>query len=258
MKIGFWKHRTYNLARMSLSELIAAYFTYPSILLYLALAALSAAVAAYGADGPWPPVAAVLLTALVYPAVEYLLHRFVLHGRYLYKSPWTAATWKRIHFDHHQDPHDLRVLFGAPYTTLPTIAAVTLPLGGLVGGLAGAGAAFATGLVIFCFYEFCHCIQHLNHQPRSKYLQRIKRSHLAHHFHDETGNFGITSALYDRLFGTLYGNTRDRPRSATTFNLGYTAEEAARYPWVAALSHGTRGDANPRRFREGEIGAPQQ
>ena len=25
---------------------------------------------------------------------------------------------------------------------------------------------------------------------------------MAHHFHDETGNFGITSFLWDRLFGT--------------------------------------------------------
>ena len=33
------------------------------------------------------------------------------------------------------------------------------------------------------------------------------------------------------------------------FNLGYTAVQAERYPWVNALSGGTRGDGNPRRFR---------
>jgi hypothetical protein len=34
---------------------------------------------------------------------------------------------------------------------------------------------------------------------------------------------------------------------------------AQRYPWVAALSDGTRGDANPRRFRsdQGEAATPR-
>ena len=45
-----------------------------------------------------------LVTVVAYPLVWYLLHRFVLHGSFLYRSRWTAALWKRIHFDHHRDP----------------------------------------------------------------------------------------------------------------------------------------------------------
>lgn len=251
--IGFWRNRTHNLSRMSMRDLVAAFFTYPAVLVYLVLTAASLVVVAMRATAILPLIVAALLAALAYPLVWYLLHRFVLHGRYLYKSRLTAALWKRIHFDHHQDPHDLRVLFGALYTTLPTIGAVTVSLGWLVGGLAGAAAGLASGLLTTCFYEFCHCIEHLNSQPRSAYLQRIKRLHLAHHFHNETGNFGITSFFCDRLLGTLYLNVRDRPKSPTVFNIGYTADEARRYPWVAALSPGTRGDDNPRRFREGDL-----
>src|SRR5690606_38467083 len=127
--------------------------------------------------GTWLGIAvAVALGLIIYPLVWYTLHRWVLHGRYLYRDRRTAALWKRIHFDHHQDPYDLRVLFGAlhttlptialatapigwleqdPYdlrvlfgalhTTLPTIALATAPIGWLVGGPAGACAAFATG-----------------------------------------------------------------------------------------------------------------
>jgi hypothetical protein len=40
------------------------------------------------------------------------------------------------------------------------------------------------------------------------------------------------------------------PRSPTVFNLGYTAEDARKYPWVDRLSGGTRGDGHPRRFWE--------
>ena len=246
---SFWKGRTYNLGKMGLGELVRAYFTYPTVLVYLALTAVGAALAALLAQSAWPLVATPVLIAALYPFIEYMLHRFVLHGRYLYRSSLTSATWKRIHFDHHQDPHDLRVLFGALYTTLPTIAVIALPLGWIVAGLAGACAAFASGTAIICIYEFCHCVQHLNHTPKSRYLQRIKRLHLAHHFHNETGNFGITSHLWDRVLGTLYETVRAVPHSKTVFNLGYTAAEAERYPWVADLSGGTRGDGNPRRFR---------
>jgi hypothetical protein len=40
-----------------------------------------------------------------------------------------------------------------------------------------------------------------------------------------------------------------RPKSATVSNIGCTEEMAQRYPWVAQLSNGARGDSNPRRFR---------
>jgi sterol desaturase/sphingolipid hydroxylase (fatty acid hydroxylase superfamily) len=141
------------------------------------------------------------------------------------------------------------VLFGALHTTLPTIVIATAPIGWLVGGPAGSFAAVATGLFTTCFYEFCHCVQHLNTKPKSAFLQRIKRLHLAHHFHNEQGNYGITNFVWDRLLGTYYDSPRQVSKSATVFNLGYTEAEAARYPWVAALSAGTRGDDNPRRFR---------
>jgi sterol desaturase/sphingolipid hydroxylase (fatty acid hydroxylase superfamily) len=246
--MSLW-NRTHNLDRMTLPELVRAFFTYPPVLTYLALSVVSIALVLRWMESPLLLIPAVAVAILVYPLVWYLLHRFVLHGRYLYKSRLTAAGWKRIHFDHHQDPHNLRVLFGALYTTLPTIGAITLPVGYLIAGPAGATAAFATGLITTIFYEFCHCVQHLNFAPKSKFLQRIKRLHLQHHFHNEQGNYGITNYAWDKLLGTYYGAARERQKSATVFNLGYTEDEALRYPWVAALSRGTRGDGNPRRFR---------
>ena len=101
---------------------------------------VSAGLAIYWGERLLPLAVAAVAAVVVYPLVWYLLHRFVLHGRYLYKLPQTAAVWKRIHFDHHQDPNDLGVLFGALYTTLPTIVIVTVPIGWAIGGPAGAWA----------------------------------------------------------------------------------------------------------------------
>ncbi len=243
-----WIHKRYQLDKMSLRELVIAYFTHYSIIVYYLLASLSLAAAIRWAENWTGPLLAVGLTLLVYPFAEYLLHRFVLHSRFLYRSPLTARIWKRIHYDHHSDPHDLSVLFGALYTTLPTIALLALPLGWLVGGAAGAASAFATGLLLFAGYEFCHCVQHLPFTPKNRWLREIKKRHLAHHFHNEQGNFGITSGIVDRLFGTFYEHPRAVPKSPTTFNLGYTGEERRRYPWVA-LSSPSESELARRRSR---------
>ena len=123
-----WKTRTHNLGRMDMADLIWAFVTYPTVHAYVLLALISMGVTIYLLPGAslLGLAIAVALAIVVYPMAWYLIHRFMLHGQYLYKSRWTAAVWKRIHFDHHQDPHDLRVLFGALYTTLPTIAIVTI------------------------------------------------------------------------------------------------------------------------------------
>jgi sterol desaturase/sphingolipid hydroxylase (fatty acid hydroxylase superfamily) len=244
-----WRGRSYDLGRMGLRELVVAFATYYAIQAYAMLALVGGGLAiAWTEPGRWWAVAfAAVAAVIVYPAVWYALHRFVLHGRFLYRSPLTAALWKRIHFDHHQDPHRLEVLFGALVTTLPTIVLVTGPIGWAIAGRAGAAAAIAAALVTTCFYEFCHCVQHLNYKPRSAWLARIKQLHLAHHFHDERGNFGITSFACDRLLGTYYASVKERPHSATVFNLGYDEAEAARFPWVARLT-GAPPMARPPRY----------
>jgi sterol desaturase/sphingolipid hydroxylase (fatty acid hydroxylase superfamily) len=244
LRPSFWR-REHHLDKMSLKELVVAYVQYPAIIAYFALSLVAIGVFAWRPA----PLAATLVTvaasAFIYPLVWYVLHRWVLHSRWMWKVPLLAGTWKRIHYDHHQDPNHLEVLFGALHTTLPTIAIATAPVGYAIGSfwgpeaaLGAAAIAFATGLLTTCFYEFCHCIQHLAYKPKSKWLAEMKRRHMAHHFHDETGNFGITTFFWDKLFGTHYDRPERPEKSPTVFNLGYTPEVAERWPHVARLSGG--------------------
>ena len=232
------KARANDLGRMTLGELVVSYATYPSVLLYAALAigAAAGAVGLGALQAPLRLVATIAATLVIFPFYEYALHRFVLHNRALYKSPLTADVWKRIHYDHHQDPNRLDVLFGSPSNTLIGVLAPSLPLGLAIGGWSCALAAVSLALVLFAFYEFCHCVQHLNFVPKSAWLRQIKKNHMAHHFHNETGNFGITSNIVDHLVGTYYGDAQTRPRSAHVYDLGYDEAEATRYPWVKARS----------------------
>ena len=95
--------RANDLGRMSLRQLVVAYATYPTILLYVALCLGSIALSMrFGAlERPWTTLAAVPAAIVIYPFAEYALHRFVLHARWLYKNPLTADLWRRIHYDHH-------------------------------------------------------------------------------------------------------------------------------------------------------------
>jgi sterol desaturase/sphingolipid hydroxylase (fatty acid hydroxylase superfamily) len=233
---GPWSDKAYFLDKMSLGELTRAFFTHYSIQAYIVLAAVATGISLYVMTSFWQPLVAALVTVAVYPLAEYLIHRFLLHSTFLFKHKATAKVWKRIHYDHHQNPHDLSVLFGALYTTLPTIALIAFPIGFLVAGPAGGFAAFAAACIVFCGYEFVHCVQHLPFTPRLAWLRDLKKRHLSHHFHSEHGNFGITSNIWDHVFGTFYAQPKDQPKSATVHNLGYTGEAKRQWPWVAELS----------------------
>jgi sterol desaturase/sphingolipid hydroxylase (fatty acid hydroxylase superfamily) len=247
-RVGIW-NRTHHLDKMTLRELVVAYFQYYAIQAYLLLAAVSIYVAVAYPTAPLRAVIAGAFAVAAYPLAWYLLHRYVLHGQWMFKSPLTAKVWKRIHYDHHQDPNHLEILFGALYTTLPTIALVTIPFGYVVGGVGGGAVAFAAGLLMTCFYEFTHCVQHLSYKPKAKWLADMKARHMAHHFHDESGNFGITNFAWDKLFGTFYERPERPEKSPTVFNLGYTPEVAKIYPWVARQSGGVV-TGHPRRRGE--------
>lgn len=230
--------RSHYLNKMTLGQLVVAYFQYYTIRTFLVLAAIAAGVALWQPTTLVRAAAAATFVVVVYPVVWYAIHRYIMHSSWMMKSPLTARTWKRIHYDHHQDPNHLEILFGSLSSELPALFIMTLPAGFAIGGVGGAAVALMTGLLTTCFYEFCHCIQHLSYKPKNKWLVAMKARHMAHHFHDESGNFGITNFAWDRVFGTFYERIERPVRSATVFNLGYTEDVAAKYPWVAQLSGG--------------------
>jgi len=200
--------------------------------IYLAcfIAALGATV--YYGGAPWPLLGAAAVPLIGHPVVWYITHRWILHSHILMKFKVTAKLWKRTHYDHHQRPNELSVLFGGLHTTLPPNALIYGPIGFWIAGPGGAAVAIASGMFMMMFYEYIHCIQHLGFMPKAdkplgRYLQYVKRAHLLHHFHDENGNYSITT-----FWGSYYKTAADRPRSATARNIGYTDEKAAKYPWV--------------------------
>lgn len=235
---SLYRQQSHYLNKMTIKDLNRAYFMHYTVQTYI-LMTVASVIGAWYLVSDWKlGLLSFMVNLALFPVWWYITHRFIMHNTFLWKTKWTASFWKRIHYDHHQDPHHLEVLFGALYTTLPSVALTTIPFGFAIDGWGGALVAYATGLVMTCVYEYIHCIQHLNFKPKNRLLMEMKQHHMMHHFHDEDGNFGITNFTIDKLLGTFYERKERKTRSTTVNNLGYTEEEAVKYPWVAELSGG--------------------
>ena len=107
--------------------------------------------------------------------------------------------FKREHLTHHARDYftslGTKVRMASPAAVvLVTLSLVFAPL---------PGAAFTLGFLgAYIGYEVCHRRLH-THPPRGPWGRLLRRHHFFHHFGDARTNHGVTSPLWDRLFGTL-------------------------------------------------------
>ncbi len=140
------------------------------------------------------PVTAVAVGAISWTAAEYGLHRFAMHEMRGRGLPSVE------HLKHHADvsyfsPASKKVASAAGTT------AVAYPVAQAVAGRRWA-MAFTAGMIMTYFgYEVAHRRTH-THPPRGRYGRWARRSHLHHHFGAPMRNFGVTTPVWDRVFGT--------------------------------------------------------
>jgi sterol desaturase/sphingolipid hydroxylase (fatty acid hydroxylase superfamily) len=147
---------------------------------------------------------AILLGIFIWTLSEYLLHRFVFH------MPANGKTMERIvflfHGVHHAQPQCKTRLVMPPAVSIP-LAAIFYGLFVLVIQfvLGGAGwvAPLFTGFGIgYLAYDLTHYATH-HFAMRSGYLKFLKRYHMQHHYKTPDQRFGVTSPIWDWVFGTL-------------------------------------------------------
>lgn len=134
----------------------------------------------------------------IWTITEYLLHRFIFH----YELP--GAIGRRIHFIfhgvHHDYPSDRLRLVMPPALSIP-LAAMFFWLFSLVlsnGQLYSFFPGFITG---YLFYDITHyAIHHFNF--KSSVWKKIKQHHMLHHYSDSDKGYGVSSALWDKIFQT--------------------------------------------------------
>ena len=136
---------------------------------------------------------------------EYAIHRFAGHAPPKKKAdrrklPLLGDSFGGEHLAHHRDttyfsPTRWKLL------TAVGVVGVTGTVGTLLlGPRRGIGFALGFGLM-YGGYEIAHRRTH-THAPRGPYSRWTRRNHLYHHLGDPRMNHGVTSPVWDHLFGT--------------------------------------------------------
>jgi dihydroceramide fatty acyl 2-hydroxylase len=132
---------------------------------------------------------------------EYIAHRFVFH--YHPTSKWGKRLHFMLHGVHHDYPNDSMRLVMPVGFSLP-LAAVFYWLIVLIPGYA-AGVPFFAGFVFgYLSYDMLHYATHHAKFIKAKWFQKLKKHHMDHHFKAPDEGFGVSSPIWDFVFGTYF------------------------------------------------------
>jgi sterol desaturase/sphingolipid hydroxylase (fatty acid hydroxylase superfamily) len=135
---------------------------------------------------------------------EYLIHRFAFH--FVPKSKLANRFIFIIHGNHHQYPRDRQRLFMPPVPSL-LIASTLFFIQYLVAycfGVPGFSYAFFAGFLLgYLLYATMHYAIHA-WKPIFPWMKPLWRNHHLHHYKEEQLGFGVSTTLWDRVFGTLF------------------------------------------------------
>lgn len=135
------------------------------------------------------------LGVLTWSLLEYCLHRFLGHDARTRPNAFASE-----HTRHHSQGDYFAPAWKKALVTFGAIALVTPPAVAIAGR--SLGVAYAAGLVGFYLaYETLHRLEHV-WAGIGPYARWARRHHFFHHFVDPQRNHGVTSPLWDFVFGT--------------------------------------------------------
>ena len=146
----------------------------------------------------------ILLGVFIWTLTEYVMHRFVFH--FHAKSPGLQRIFFLFHGVHHYQPQCKTRLVMPPIVSIPLAALFYgifyLVVDRLFAAPSWVPPLFAGFILGYLVYDMIHYATH--HLPmRSGYLKFLKRYHMQHHFKSPEERFGVSSPLWDKVFGTM-------------------------------------------------------
>ncbi|WP_456274763.1 sterol desaturase family protein [Bacillus sp. AK031] len=139
---------------------------------------------------------------IIFMFSEYLTHRFLFHLK-APKNPYFLKFLKRIHYDHHTYPNDLKLLFLPVWYSIPNFLALAM-IFYFITRTAEGTIAFGLGLIFMLLvYEWRHFIAHRPIKPKTRFGKWVKKTHTLHHYKNENYWYGVSTPFVDAMFGTL-------------------------------------------------------
>jgi sterol desaturase/sphingolipid hydroxylase (fatty acid hydroxylase superfamily) len=151
----------------------------------------------------WHIPAAFILGLFLWTLGEYTLHRFLFH--YQPKTPKAERIFFLFHGVHHAQPQDkTRLVMPFPVSiplALLFYGLFTLIVGILLKAPQWIDPLTAGFMVGYLCYDLIHYATH--HFPmRNGYWKFLKRYHMAHHYKSPATRYGVSSPIWDWVFGT--------------------------------------------------------
>jgi sterol desaturase/sphingolipid hydroxylase (fatty acid hydroxylase superfamily) len=148
-------------------------------------------------------VLAFLLGVFVWTLAEYTLHRFVFHFRP--RNSWQERLSFLFHGVHHAQPRSKTRLVMPPAVSIPLALSFyglyTLVVGVLLGASHWVAPLFSGFVAGYLTYDMFHYAMH--HVPMRRGIWRwLRKNHMYHHTQTPDLRFGVSSPLWDIVFGT--------------------------------------------------------
>ena len=135
---------------------------------------------------------------------EYVIHRYAFH--FMAENERAIKIVYIIHGNHHEYPRDKQRLF-MPAVPSIILASVVFSLMYFVFYLFGSSQIVFTFFPGFMFgyliYGSMHYAIHAWHPP-FKWMKPLWRNHHLHHYKEQEKGFGVSSTLWDHVFGTMF------------------------------------------------------
>lgn len=139
----------------------------------------------------------------VWTITEYVLHRWIFH--FVPKSKWGLRIHFIFHGVHHDYPRDKMRLVMPPSASLPLALLFYFLFSLFFKEKAHLYSFFPGFLIGYLIYDMLHYAMH-HYNFKSGLMKKIKQHHMLHHYQDPEKGFGVSSAIWDKIFHSDFTN----------------------------------------------------
>lgn len=136
---------------------------------------------------------------------EYMMHRYIFHM--IAESPRAQKFIYVLHGNHHHFPRDKERLFMPP---IPSLIIASMVFSLLYLAMGHYAFLFFPGFILgYLIYGSMHYAIHAWNPP-FKWMKPLWRNHHLHHYKDEEHGYGVSTTLWDRVFGTMFDLKKEK------------------------------------------------
>ncbi|UAY52053.1 sterol desaturase family protein [Ferruginibacter albus] len=158
----------------------------------------------------WQIVMAFFAGMFFWTFFEYIMHRFTFHM--VAESERAKKIVYVMHGNHHEYPRDKERLFMPPVPSI-IIASAIFSLMYLIASLFNGSNyvfPFFPGFMLgYLMYGTMHYAIHAWNPPY-KWMKPLWRNHHLHHYKNDHQGFGVSTTLWDRVFGTMFDLSKEK------------------------------------------------